>query len=133
MNAERPERPERPDDPPDRLLVYGLSDEGRTAHVLRQRGDEVEAGRLRPVESGQALTGELVALRRRPEFPLLFDVDVKVESPLQPKKRTDRAGPVRIASEAYRRGWDAVWGRAPERPDGGGDAHGEPDDDALPQ
>jgi len=132
MSADHPERaPDTPDDARDRLLVYGLSDEGRTAHVLRQRGGDVEAGRLRPVESEKPLTGELVALRQRPEFPLLFDVDVKVESPLKPRRRLDRVGPVRIASEAYRRGWDAIWGRAADE-DAAAAPDGE-DDGSLPQ
>lgn len=107
----------------DRLLVWGLSDGGRTAHVLRERDGAVEAGRLRPVESGQPLTGDLVSLRRRPEFPLLFDVDVQVESPLKPRHTTDRAaGPARVATAAYRRGWDAIWGR-----------RAAAEDDGLPQ
>jgi hypothetical protein len=103
----------------DRILVYGLSDEGRTAHVLRRRGGELEAGRLRPVESGKPLTGELVQLAPRPELPLLFDVEVKVPSPLEPRRHLDRSGPARVPNDAYRRGWDAVWGRdaGPEPPD----------------
>lgn len=111
----------------DRVLVYGLSDSGRTAHVVREREGAVELGRLQPVESGKALAGDLVTLRQRPEFPLLFDVDVQVESPLQPRARTDRrAGPARVTNAAWRRGWDAIWGRG---------HHADDEDDAggLPQ
>lgn len=97
----------------DRILVYGVSDGGRTAHVVRKRGDDIEAGQLRPVESGKAVTGDVVSLRPRKEFPLLFDVDVQIESPLRVRRHKDHAGPAQVATAAYRHGWDAIWGSSP--------------------
>ena len=102
----------------DVLLVHGFSDGGGTAHVLRKRGETVESGLLRPVRSGQPLTGDLLSLRRRPEFPLLFDVMKEVRSPLRAAEKTCRgAGPSRTTSARYRKGWESVWGTLPEPDD----------------
>ena len=107
----KPDAPEQ-----DVLLVHGISRtaSGPVAHVLRKRGDQLEAGCLRPMESGKPLTGDLVRLRPRPQLPLLFDVEVEVASPLaaQPSSR-DAVGPARASSSRYRRGWESIWGSDP--------------------
>lgn len=95
----------------DMLLVHGVSDDGRVAHVVRRRGERLELGQLRPLESGKPLTGEVVSLRRRPELPVLFDVKVEVESPL-PKTEASRQGPPRVSTTSFRKGWDLIWGEA---------------------
>ena len=104
------------DDAPERdqdwLLVHGIDDDGKGVRVIRHRGDGLETGRLQPVEDGKPLTGDLVSLRRRPEFPLLFDVKVEVPSPIAVSKKVERdhEGPARASSDSYRRGWQAIWG-----------------------
>jgi len=57
---------------------------------------------------GKPIEGEVVSLTQRPEAPLLFDV--KSELP-DPRARATEDGPAQVATDAYRKGWDAVWGR----------------------
>lgn len=109
---------DEPEAQDDVLLVHGIDEDGDGVRVLRKRGEVLEAGALRPLRENEPLTGELVTLRRRPEFPLLFDVETKVRSPLA--RRTDtaaRSGPPRVTSERFRRGWDAIWGKADDEDD----------------
>jgi len=93
----------------DLALVFGPSADGRGVHVLRRRSDSptVEAGILRPLEEGRAITGEVVHLEPRAEAPFLFDCETDEE--LSTPGARD-AGPPRVATEEYRRGWDAIWG-----------------------
>jgi hypothetical protein len=95
--------------PKDLALVFGPSPDGRGVHVLRRRSgsDTVEAGVLRPLEEGRAITGEVVHLAPRPEAPFLFDCETDEE--LSTPRARD-AGPPRVATDEYRRGWDAIWG-----------------------
>lgn len=100
----------------DIALVYGPADDGEGYKVLRQRGRRrPEAGMLRPMKSGRAITGEVVHLEQRKESPLLFDVetDEELSSPEAPGARASRGGPPQVATEKYRRGWDAIWGPKP--------------------
>lgn len=92
----------------DVVLVHGRTDDGKGLKVLRKKADELSAGEVRPVEEGKPLTGDLVRLKPRPEMPLLCDVDVEYEAP-RPSK--DAAGPARVSSSAYRKGWDRMWGK----------------------
>ncbi len=114
---------EKPEGSSDVLLVSGPAPDGNGAQVLRQRDGKVELGLLRPVVSGQALTGELVRLSQRPELPVLFDVHVEATAPIAERPgRTDdpgaapargHAGPAKVSSDTFRAGWDAIWGARP--------------------
>ncbi|MBO6934592.1 MAG: hypothetical protein JJ863_06450 [Deltaproteobacteria bacterium] len=92
----------------DVVLVHGRTADGKGLEVLRKKGDELSAGQIRPVEDGKPLTGDLVKLTPRPEMPLLCDVDVEYEAPRSTKAE---AGPARVSSSAYRKGWDRMWGK----------------------
>lgn len=99
------------DDPPrDQLYVHSQSEHGGY-RVLRSREDRVEVGELRSVREGQAIVGELVKLTPTEEHDAVFDVEVLMEAP-QPKASPKRshAGPARVASNAFRSGWDRVFG-----------------------
>ncbi len=91
----------------DVALVFGKDEHG--THILRRRseGAPIEAGILRPLKSGKPIDGEVVSLSPRSDVPLLFDVKSELPDPL----RSTSDGPAQVASEAYRKGWDAVWGR----------------------
>src|SRR5215475_4816274 len=91
----------------DTLFVYGKGDDAYS--VLRKRGESVELGALREVEEGKPLHGELVKLSRRAEHPLLFDVNVLHDS--TPAKLSDRSGPAQVATDAYREGWEIIFGQ----------------------
>jgi len=114
----------------DLVLVRGVSADGRRAAVTRLRGGRVEVGELRPLEEGRPITGEVVTLRPRPEFPLLFDVDVKLRVPVAASASVRaHGGPARVATPRFRAGWDAIWGRPPAAVRGSGDAASDDDGD----
>ena len=90
----------------DIALVWGKNEDG--VHILRRRDENapVEAGLLQPLVEGRPITGELISMRQREDMPFLFDV--KSELPA-PEPRT-APGPSQVATESYRKGWDAIWG-----------------------
>jgi len=100
------------DDTPrsDTIFVYGKGDDAYS--VLRERGESVELGALREVEEGKPLHGELVKLSRRAEHPLLFDVNVLHDAT---PKLAERNGPAQVASDAYREGWEIIFGQPSEK------------------
>lgn len=91
--------------PEDVVLVYGKSESGQGYDVLRQRGDEVEAGRMQPLEQGKTIHGEVVRLAAREDSPLLFDVEVQHDA------RLSTGRPAKVASADYRRGWESIWAK----------------------
>lgn len=101
-------------------MVVGKDADG--LHILRRRSQAapLEAGLLRPLREGKPIVGELVSLTQRQDLPMVFDV--KSELPAStgtpeppPVERLPVDGPAQVASEAYRKGWDAVWGRRRDR------------------
>ena len=92
----------------DIALVCGKDEHG--THILRRRSETapLEVGLLRPLREGKPIEGEVVSLSPRREGPLLFDVKSKLPDP-RPRPSAD--GPAQVATDAYRKGWDAVWGR----------------------
>lgn len=95
----------------DLALVLGQSEDGEQVHILRRKADSatVEAGTLRPLREGRAITGEVVHLELREEAPFLFDCETDEELST-PVSHEHSGGPPQVASEEYRRGWDAIWG-----------------------
>jgi hypothetical protein len=98
----------------DLALIFGPSVDGEGLNVLRRRAGStaVEAGTLRPLQEGRAITGEVVRLEPRPEAPFLFDceTDEELSTAMRPSLL---AGPPQVATDEYRRGWDAIWGARP--------------------
>jgi hypothetical protein len=94
----------------DVALVFGRSDDG-DLHVLRRRAEtgNVEAGLVRPLREGHAITGEVVSLAPREDSPFLYDVETDQE--LSAPAPRPQGGPPQVATNEYRRGWDAIWGR----------------------
>jgi hypothetical protein len=95
--------------PRDVVLVYDRSEDGRGYDVLRQRGEQIEAGRMRPLDEGKPIHGEVVRLKPREESPALFDVEIQHDA------RPSTGRPAKVATEQYRRGWESIW--AKNRPD----------------
>jgi hypothetical protein len=93
----------------DVVLVYGRSDDGKAYDVLRQRGQEVELGTVRPLDDGKPIHGEVVRLRQREDSPALFDVEVQHDA------RPSAGRPAKVATEQYRKGWESIW--AKKQPD----------------
>ena len=103
-------------DKQDVVLVHGVTPDGRGLQVLRQRDDQVETGALRPLEQGKPIQGEVVSLAPRKEFPLLCDVKVEVPAPVTEQPESRHSGPAQVASERYRKNWDAIWKNRDKRP-----------------
>jgi hypothetical protein len=106
--------------PGDVALVVGKDADG--LHILRRRSQEapLEAGLLRPLREGKPIVGELISLTQRHDLPMIFDVKSELAAsagtPERPSvERLPVEGPAQVASEAYRKGWDAVWGRRRDR------------------
>jgi hypothetical protein len=93
----------------DEALVFGMDPERKETFVLRRRGEDVEAGVVRPLQEGRPIHGDVVRLKPRPEFPLLCDVETLVKHP-DPPVAPRRAGPAMVSNDAYRRGWEQVFG-----------------------
>jgi hypothetical protein len=103
MGSESSKTPSSDRKPSDVVLVYGKSDDGRGFDVLRQRGEEIEAGRLRPLDEGKPIHGEVVRLEARKESPSLFDVEVQHDG------RSSTGRPAKVATDEYRKGWESIW------------------------
>ena len=99
----------------DVALVCGASPDGETLGVLRKRGENVEAAVLRKATEGQPLHGELVRLTPRDE-PMLFDVDVVYDARSQEPAPARGAGPAKVSTDKYRKGWDRLFKRTSRAP-----------------
>jgi hypothetical protein len=86
--------------------------EGHDAYrVLRKRrpDSDVELGTLRPLKEGRPIDGEVVSMRARQDLPFVYDVKTELEDPHGDRRATSD-GPPQVATEQYRRGWEAIWG-----------------------
>jgi hypothetical protein len=90
----------------DVAVVFGKNADG--VHILRRRDENspVEAGLLQPMVEGRPITGELISMKRREDLPFLFDVKSELAAP----ESRASAGPSKVATDSYRKGWDAIWG-----------------------
>ena len=109
-----------PVEPGDVAVVFGRTDDQQGLHILRRRseGQPVEMGTLRPLREGKPIDGEVISLRPRKDYPFVCDVKVELPDPNAPNEpsgdasqRADASGPAQVASDGYRRGWEAIWGR----------------------
>jgi len=103
----------------DVALIHGVTADGQGLQVLRARDNQLEIGAIRPLREGAPITGEVVTLKPRANFPALCDVEVQYKPSAVPK--TDQApppqlaantGPAQVATDEYRRNWDAIWSQA---------------------
>lgn len=109
--------------PGDIAMVVARDADG--VHILRRRSEEspLEAGLLRPMREGQPITGEVITLKQRADVPIFYDVKTEFGGPedsegqaaAAPGKSPGDGRPAQVSSDAYRKGWDAVWGRRRDR------------------
>ena len=93
--------------PKDIALVHGPTEDGKGARVVRFKEGAVFAGEVRPLREGQPIDrDEVVRLRPMPGRGALCEVEVLHA----PEPRRGSAGPARVASDSYRRNWNAVFG-----------------------
>jgi hypothetical protein len=96
---------------PDVAIVCGVSDDGQGVDIIRKRGERIETGTVRRLEQGKPIHGEVVRLRPREHFPLICDVEVEVPARDRTDAPTPTSGPAQVATETYRKNWDAIYGR----------------------
>jgi hypothetical protein len=98
----------------DVAIVCGKDEQG--LHILRRRSEDapIEAAVLQPLAEGRPITGEVISMRPRKDFPFLFDAKTEVEAP-GPATARATSGPAQVASDSYRSGWDAIWGPGQRR------------------
>lgn len=113
-------RAPRPKKPRDIALIVGRTEDNQGFQVLRKRGDDSppEFGEIHPLKEGKPISGEVVSLSPRPEFPLAFDVKTEVANDdatrsaggVPDDRRLTNDGPAQVATPAYRKGWDMIYG-----------------------
>ncbi|MDB4938262.1 MAG: hypothetical protein JWP87_5234 [Labilithrix sp.] len=88
------------------VVVLGPpTSDGGGVHVLRARDEKLETGELRALQEGRPITGEVVTLSPRKDNPRVCDVTDSYRPPALTK------GPANVATDAYREGWDEVFGK----------------------
>ena len=99
------------DKPTDVVLLGPPTADGGGVHVLRARDETVETGELRALQEGRPITGEVVTLSPRQENPRVCDVTDSYCAPSAPARALMHKGPANVATDAYRDGWEEVFGK----------------------
>ena len=101
---------------PDVALIHGVTPDGEGLQIVRARENRLEVGAVRPLREGAPITGEVVTLRPRPNFPALCDVETHFKPAAPTTERAEpeapRSGPAQVATDEYRRNWDAIWSKS---------------------
>ena len=102
--------PKAPGQASDVVLLHSPTEDGKGVRVLRAREGRVEAGEVRPLESGKPLHGDLVTLKPRADAPRVCDVEVHYQARNSDESPAlDHKGPPTVASAAYRKSWDRIF------------------------
>jgi hypothetical protein len=112
MSSDQPPAPPKEDV----VFVHSPAPSGDGFRVIRKREDTIEIGEIRATKEGQPLHGDLVRLKPREESDRLFDVEVLVSREETQRALPAHAGPAMVATDAYREGWEAIFG-APGDPE----------------
>jgi hypothetical protein len=91
--------------------VCGVSEDGQGLDIIRKRGERIETGTVRRLEQGKPIHGEVVRLRPREHSPMVCDVEVEVAAPTHASPPAATSGPAQVATETYRKNWDAIYGQ----------------------
>jgi hypothetical protein len=95
----------------DVALVFDRTEDAQGYRILRRRASasDIEVGTIRPLKEGRPIDGEVLSLTARQDVPYLYNVKTELPDP-RADARPTRDGPAQIATEEYRRGWEAIWG-----------------------
>jgi hypothetical protein len=106
------ETPDEKSEPGDVALIYDRTEDAQGYRILRRRAAaaEVELGTIRPLKEGRPIDGEVLSLSARQDIPFVYDVKTELADPRAGSRPTSD-GPPQIATEEYRRGWEAIWGQ----------------------
>ena len=94
--------------PSDVVLLGPPTNDGAGVHVIRARAERVETGELRAIQEGRPIVGEIVTLEPRKDNPRVCDVRDSYTPPAHAS--APHKGPANVATNAYREGWDEVFG-----------------------
>jgi hypothetical protein len=119
--------PVKPAAETDVAVVTNVTPEGNV-HIIRKRGERLEAGALAPLREGAPIRGEVVSLKPRADVPRLCDVEVLYTPPanvaaapaaaaadVAAPRPGKRKGPAQVATDDYRSNWDSIWSRKSPR------------------
>ena len=102
----------------DVVLLGPPTADGAGVHVIRARHERIEVGELRALQEGRPIVGEIVTLTPREANPRVCDVtESYCPSAAQPAQLGHK-GPANVATDAYREGWDEIFGPKPRTPHG---------------
>ncbi len=95
-----------------RAAVSDPLDERDTRVVLtRDEQRKVDARLMRGVKPGEAMSDKALLIERDGEGDLTWKTIGELKAAQEPVRTA--GGPARVASDAYRSGWDAVFGKRP--------------------
>ena len=100
---------ENPPPPKDVVLLGPATSDGAGVHVIRAREERIEVGELRALQEGRPITGEIVTLEPRKDNPRVCDV----KDSYKPIAMATHKGPANVSNDAYREGWDEIFGTKP--------------------
>ena len=93
------------------MLLGPPTADGAGVHVIRARDEHIETGELRALQEGKPISGEVITLTPRESNPRVCDV---TESFSSAGAGARAKGPAKVATEAYRQGWDEIFGPKPK-------------------
>ena len=96
--------------PKDVVLIGPPTNDGAGVHVIRARQERIETGELRALVEGRPITGEIVTLEPRKDNPRVCDVTDSYKPKAHASAELAHKGPANVATDAYREGWDEVFG-----------------------
>lgn len=97
----------------DVVLLGPPTADGAGVHVIRARNERIETGELRALQEGRPIVGEIVTLKPRDSNPRLCDVTESYTPSAVPTAQLGHKGPAKVATQAYREGWDEIFGTKP--------------------
>lgn len=101
----------------DVVLLGPPTADGAGVHVIRAREERIETGELRALQEGKPIAGEVLTLKPRKENPRVCDV---ADSFSADGARHSSKGPAKVSSQAYRDGWDEIFGAKSDPAGAGG-------------
>jgi hypothetical protein len=100
----------------DVVLLGPPTADGAGVHVIRAREERIETGELRALQEGRPIVGEIVTLKPRDGSPRICDVTASYAPHGAQPAQLGHKGPAKVATDAYREGWDEIFGTKPTTP-----------------
>lgn len=92
------------------MLPLAVSGRGDVLGLVRDEHG-VRPTTFKPIEEGKPILGDLVTFQPREGSPIV-DLEVTRMPGVPRPEETHRGGPARVTTDAYRDGWERVFGRS---------------------